>query len=289
MIPDSCILLTRGSPLARRQTDLVSQAIREKFPRCSLKTEVLVTTGDKQLEWSLEKTGGKGLFTSELENALLAGRGDIAVHSAKDLPTEIPAGLNIIGYLPRANASDMLVRRENVETPKVIATGSPRRRTQARPYFPNVTFTELRGNVETRLKKIAAGDADASFLAAAGLARLGIHDWPGLVFEKWGLEKMVPAAGQAAIALQIRAADADFFAPICDAATGRAVLIERTFLARLGEGCHTAFAVHYRNGEVHIFREDFGRKAFAFDETICGDVAKLTAQVDAIIATLMRS
>ncbi len=262
--PPACILLSRKSPLARRQAELAAAAIGQFAPQCQIETRLFVTTGDQQLAWSLEKSGGKGLFTSELENALLAGAGDVAVHSAKDLPTEMPAGLAIAGYLPRANPADVLVRRTDCPVPRKIASGSPRRRAQAKQIFPSATFVELRGNVDTRLKKIATGEADATFLAAAGLERLGITAWPGLCFEHWDLEKMIPAAGQAAIALQVRAEEFSVYQPLCDPATTRAVTIERAFLQALGEGCHTAFAVHYRDAAVHIFREDIGRRSFPF-------------------------
>lgn len=272
--PSVCTLLSRKSPLARRQAELTAAAITQFSPHCQVQTKLLVTTGDQQLAWSLEKTGGKGLFTSELENALLASMGDIAVHSAKDLPTEMPVGLAIAGYLPRANPADVLVRRTDCPIPGKIATGSPRRRAQAKQIFPEAEFIELRGNVDTRLKKIAMGEADATFLAAAGLERLGISAWPGLFFEHWDLERMIPAAGQAAIALQVRAEELPAYQPLCDPATTRAVTIERAFLQALGEGCHTAFAVHYCEEEVHMFREDIGRKTLSFaadapvDETV---------------------
>lgn len=283
-VPSKITIVTRGSPLARRQTELTIERFSRLLPGVEFHTEIIVTTGDKRTEWSLEKQGGKGLFTSELEEALREGRGDVAVHSAKDLPTEMPEGLTIAGYLPREDAADMLIRREDAVRPKTIATGSPRRRTQANIHFPDATFTELRGNVDTRLKKIAAGDADASFLAAAGLNRLGIRSWPGLVFERFGLDRMVSAAGQAAVAIQTRAEDAAIYAPLLDAPTGRAVTIERRFLARLGEGCHTAFAAHWVDGKIHLFRDDFGRHTYELADTPCD--RELDAKVDAIIARL---
>lgn len=284
--PARLTIVTRGSPLARRQTELTIERLSKLLPGTEFVTEIIVTTGDKRTEWSLEKQGGKGLFTSELEAALREGRGDIAVHSAKDLPTEMPEGLTIAGYLGREDAADMLIRRADVTTPRTIATGSPRRRTQASIHFPDAKFTELRGNVDTRLKKIAAGEADASFLAAAGLNRLGIKSWPGLVFERFGLDRMVPAAGQAAVAIQTRLTDAAFFAPFLDADAARAVTIERRFLARLGEGCHTAFAAHWENGYIHLFRDDFGRHTYAFPAP-AGEAA-LDAAVDAILKKLCR-
>ena len=276
------VLLTRGSPLARRQADLTSARLGAALGR-PVEIRIVVTTGDRQTNWSLEKQGGKGLFTAELEEALRRGEGDIAVHSAKDLPTEMPAGLALAGFLPREDTRDTLVRRADVAAPRRIATGSPRRRAQGALLFPGAGWTELRGNVDTRLRKVAEGQADATFLAQAGLNRLGIHAWDGLVFEPIGLDRMVPAAGQGAVALQTRAEDAALYAPALDAATARAVTIERLFLARLGEGCHTAFACHVAGDRVSLFREDFGRRDHAM--TAC-DATEAAPLVDRILSNL---
>jgi hydroxymethylbilane synthase len=174
----------------------------------------------------------------------------------------MPSGLTLAGFLPREDPRDTLVRRAEISTPRKIATGSPRRRAQGSKLFKDVEWSELRGNVDTRLRKVAEGQADATFLAQAGLNRLGIHAWEGLVFETMTLSQMVPAAGQGAIALQTRADEAGLYASALDAATARAVGIERLFLARLGEGCHTAFACHVSGENVSIYRDDFGRHDF---------------------------
>ncbi|MES2692982.1 MAG: hydroxymethylbilane synthase, partial [Verrucomicrobiota bacterium] len=147
------VLATRKSPLALAQTEMVAAHLRNQL---GVETELLkiVTTGDKQTEWSLEKRGGKGLFTSELEEALKRGEADVAIHSTKDLPGDMPEGLAIGGYLPRADPRDVLVMRSGIDEPKTIATGSPRRRLQISMMFPGVQFSEIRGNVDTRLKKI---------------------------------------------------------------------------------------------------------------------------------------
>lgn len=260
------ILVTRGSPLALQQTRDAAARL-EAALGVATEVRILTTTGDRQAAWSLEKQGGKGLFTAELEQALLRGEADVAVHSSKDLPTEMPAGLAIAGCLPRQDARDVLVRRADVATPRRIATGSPRRRAQGRLTFPAAEWTELRGNVDTRLRKLAQGEAEASYLAASGLDRLGIAAWDGLSFERVELARMVPAAGQGAVALQTRAADADRLAPAgCDRTTF-SVMVERLFLAKLGEGCHTAFACHHAAGRLHLFREDCGRHEFEFPAT----------------------
>ena len=252
------VLATRKSPLALTQTEMVAAHLRNQL---GVETELLkiVTTGDKQAEWSLEQRGGKGLFTSELEAALQRGEADVAVHSTKDLPGDMPSGLAIGGYMPRADARDVLVLRAGVETPATIATGSPRRRMQVQRLFPEVAFTEIRGNVDTRLRKIGEQHvADGTILAAAGLKRLGIETWPGIDFAPLAYDQMVPAVGQGAIAVQCREPDAAKFAAVFDAATARAVTLERAFQAALGGGCHTAFAAHVTPDALFVFHENFG-------------------------------
>jgi len=249
------ILATRKSPLALVQTNLVAAHLAQAL---STETELLkiVTTGDKQVEWSLEQKGGKGLFTSELEAALLNRQADVAVHSTKDLPGEMPAGLAIAGYMPRVDPRDVLVIRAGLTAPTTIATGSPRRRLQISRKFPAVQFTEIRGNVDTRLRKIAEQNvADGTVLAAAGLQRLGIAGWPGLEFRPLAYSEMVPAVGQGAIAVQCRATDAARFAAAFDAATAQSVALERAFQNALGGGCHTAFGAHVEGGMLYFFHE----------------------------------
>ncbi len=281
-IPDQVLVLaTRRSPLAKRQAEMAREALAA-MPGAwwkSIELLELTTTGDQQRDWSLAQQGGKGLFTRELEDALLEGRAHLAVHSAKDLPTTLPDGLDLAGFLPRADARDVLVRRADIPTPRRIATGSPRRQSQSRAWWPNAEWTELRGNLDTRLKKIARGEADATFLAAAGLHRLGITSWEGLVFEPVPLEKMVPAAGQGAIALECRASDARKFAPALCADTARSVLVERSVLWALGGGCHSASAVHFVGDTLHLFHEPKGRATFIIKES---EPAKASAR--AIIA-----
>jgi hydroxymethylbilane synthase len=252
------VLATRKSPLALAQAGLVAAFLAERLgAQCELLK--VVTTGDRQAEWSLEEKGGKGLFTKELEAALLRNEADVAVHSAKDLPGEAVPGLSTAGYLPRGDPGDTLVVRAGVGTPRSIATGSPRRRRQAALLYAGAEFTEIRGNVDTRLRKIAdLGVADATILAAAGLARLGIASWPGAEFRPMGLEGMVPAVGQGAIALQCRSADEALLAGVLDAATARALGLERAIQSALGAGCHTALGVHATPGTLYLFHESVG-------------------------------
>lgn len=252
------ILATRKSPLALAQTEMVAAHLRAQL---GVETELLkiVTTGDKQTEWSLEKRGGKGLFTSELEAALRRGEADVAVHSTKDLPGDMPEGLAVGGYMPRADTRDVLIMRTGIETPKLVATGSPRRRMQLQRLFTEVQFTEIRGNVDTRLRKIGQQHvADGTVLAAAGMARLGISSWPDVEFAPLDFTQMVPAVGQGAIAVQCREGDAAKFAAVFDAPTMRAVTVERAFQNALGGGCHTAFAAHVEGEMLHLFHENTG-------------------------------
>ena len=262
------VLATRKSPLALRQSELVAARLREVL---GVETDLLkiVTTGDKQAEWSLENKGGKGLFTGELEAALLRGEADIAFHSTKDLPGEMAAGLAIAGYLPRADVRDVLILRSGVLSPKTLATGSPRRRLQLTKLFPSVEFSEIRGNVHTRLKIIAEQHvADGTVLAAAGMARLSITSWPGLVFRPLEFSEMVPAVGQGAIAVQCRSAEPARFATAFDAPTARAVALERAFQTALGGGCHTAFGAHVTADTLYFFHETVGlrRAALSIEE-----------------------
>lgn len=260
------ILATRKSPLALAQTHLVAAHLRA---RLGVEVDLLkiVTTGDKQAEWSLEQKGGKGLFTSELEQAVLRGEADFAVHSTKDLPGDMAPGLAVAGYLPREDAHDILVLRAGVARPKTIATGSPRRRLQLAKLYPEIAFSEIRGNVDTRLRKIGELHvADGTVLAAAGLKRLGIASWPGVEFHALGVVDMVPAIGQAAVAIQGRASETAKYAGVFDAATARAVSLERAFQSAMGGGCHTAFAVHALPDVLHLFHENTGYRRVALTD-----------------------
>jgi hydroxymethylbilane synthase len=252
------VLATRKSPLALAQAELVAAYLLRKT---GLVCEFLkvVTTGDRQADWSLEAKGGKGLFTLELETALLRGEGDLAIHSAKDLPGDAAPGLATVGYLPREDPRDALVVRAGAGSPKSVATGSPRRRRQASLLFSDLEFVEIRGNVDTRLRKVAEQRvADATILASAGLKRLGIASWPGLEFRMLDLESMVPAVGQGAIAVQCRTSDVGRFEGVFDAHTARMVGLERAVQLALGGGCNTALGAHATDGALHLYHETVG-------------------------------
>ena len=283
MSEENIILATRGSPLALAQCELVRVFLGKCFPGTDVSVLKLTTTGDQRRDWSLEEQGGKGLFTKELEVALLEGKADIAVHSAKDLPAVLEGGLDVVGYLPRDSVHDVFVRSDSAGKPKTIASGSPRRRAQACFRFPDADWVGIRGNVSTRLEKVSKGFADATILAAAGLKRLGIESWPGLSFDPLDLEEMVPAAGQGAIAMEIRSNDRNRFRNIGDRETGLAVRIEKLLLKKLGLGCHSAVGAHWSDGEFLVYHEKSGFKRYEVRDE---GKEKLEKAIDRIVGDL---
>jgi hydroxymethylbilane synthase len=210
---------------------------------------VIRTTGDRIIDRALAEAGGKGLFTKELDEALLDGRIDIAVHSAKDLPTLLPPAVSLRGYLAREDARDALIAPrfgslERLPQGANIGTASVRREAQLRRLRPDITARLLRGNVDTRLRKIDEGECDATLLALAGLKRLGLADKATQILDP---VSFVPAVGQGAIALMTRADDEEIAArlrPVLDAPTGIALAAERAFLGKLDGSCRTPIAGH---------------------------------------------
>ncbi len=236
---------TRPSKLARWQTTNVMQSLEAAHADLTCLDEVFVTQGDKVLDKPLPKIGGKGLFTEELEAALLEGRVDAAVHSLKDLPTENPPGL-IVGAIPvRADARDALVSPSGYTLATLpenakVGTSSPRRAAQLLAQRPDLQIADIRGNVDTRLRKLMEGQYKAVVFAVAGLSRLGFDAELKDGMQILGYDEMLPAPGQGALAIQCRA-DADstlgLLAAIEHNATRLAVTAERAFLAGLGGGC----------------------------------------------------
>jgi hydroxymethylbilane synthase len=239
---------TRGSALALAQTQLVLDALHQRWPDLKVRVERITTSGDARRDVPLA-TLGPGAFVSEIEAALRERRIDVAVHSAKDLPSRLAPELRIGAVLERADPRDVLVSRNGVTLRDLpararIGTGSPRRACQLRAARPDVQVLDVRGNVDTRLRKLAAGEFEALVLAAAGMIRLGRADEA----TEW-LEPMVmlPAVAQGAIAVEVRANDQeilDLIAPLDHAPTATAVAAERAFLARLGAGCTAAVAAY---------------------------------------------
>ena len=243
---------TRPSKLARWQTTNVMHSLEATHADLTCIDEVFVTQGDKILDKPLPKIGGKGLFTEELEAALLDGRVDAAVHSLKDLPTENPAGLTVGAIPVRADARDALVSDAGYTLATLpenakVGTSSPRRAAQLLAKRPDLQIADIRGNVDTRLRKLMDGQYDAVVFAAAGLKRLGFDAELGEQMQILGYDEMLPAPGQGALAIQCRA-DADatlgLLAAIEDSATRMAVTAERAFLAGLGGGCAVPVAAY---------------------------------------------
>ncbi len=240
---------TRGSALARWQTDWVIARLQAAWPGLACSVRCYTTAGDRTLDRSLPEIGGKGLFTAELENALRAGEIDLAIHSLKDLPIDDGPGLTLGAICEREEARDALVARDGrtLETLPVgaqIGTSSLRRAAQILAARPDVTILPLRGNVDTRVRKALNGDYDAIVLAAAGLRRL---DLAGHISELLPFAVMLPAPGQGALAVQCRADDVStrgLLVPLDHPGTRAAVTAERAFLAALGGGCAAPVAAH---------------------------------------------
>lgn len=256
------LIATRKSPLALKQTAMVRACLAEKLPEQRFENLELNTKVDERLNWSLEKRGGIGLFTKELEEALIERRAELAIHSAKDMPTVLPEGLSIAGYLSRARVNDVLVHRKDSPNPKIIASSSPRRRIQVSLLYPDTKWTTIRGNVGSRLRKIADGECEASLLAAAGLDRLDITAFDGLEFIELSVEQVVPAPGQAAIAVQCRSEDLAKYKDLFCIETKLAVTLEKAFLKRLGSGCQIPVGAYYKEGAFQIYHPKVGHKTF---------------------------
>ncbi|MGJ8653956.1 MAG: hydroxymethylbilane synthase [Opitutaceae bacterium] len=279
-MPTPIQIATRKSPLALKQTEMVRAWLAEKLSEDTFEELRLSTNVDERLSWSLEKRGGIGLFTKELEDALLDGRASLAVHSAKDMPTAIQDDLRIAGYLPRARANDVLVHRNDCPVPTSIATSSPRRRAQLTLLQDAAEWTTLRGNVGTRLRKIAEDkEAEATLLAAAGLDRLDIVAYEGLTFVELPIEQVVPAPGQAAVAIQCREADLEKYQDLFCKQTKLAVELERTFLRKLGGGCQTPVGAHYAGGTFYIFHPEVGHTTFEFELDAIQDIEPIIETV----------
>jgi hydroxymethylbilane synthase len=240
---------TRPSALARWQTDHIIHLLQARFPGLDCKVELIRTTGDRMLDKPIPEIGGKGIFTYELEEALRAGRVDAAVHSLKDLPTEESPGLVIGVILKRGDARDVWICRaghtlETLSPDARVGTSSIRRRAQLLALRPDLLIESIRGNVDTRLRKVQEGQYNAIVLAAAGVIRLGLQ---GHITEYLSLEEMLPAPGQAALAVQCRVEDKttrSLLTTLDHPPTRLAVTAERAFLNRLGGGCSLPVAAY---------------------------------------------
>jgi hydroxymethylbilane synthase len=233
---------TRHSKLARAQTAWVQGKLAEKYPNAKIETILIKTSGDRFVQASLQAIGGKGIFTKEIEEALLRNEIDIAVHSMKDLPTELAAGLVIAAVPAREDPRDVLVSDGAETLSKLspdarVATGSLRRRAQILHHRPDLQVVPIRGNVDTRLKKLDGGECDALIMAAAGLKRIGRGE---RIAEYIANDICLGAAGQGALGLESRQDESmrEELSFLHDPLTFAEVFAERSFLNRLGGGCH---------------------------------------------------
>jgi len=242
MIKKTVKIGTRGSQLALYQALRVQEELASTFPGHNFEIEIIKTKGDKILDVALSKIGDKGLFTKEIENALLDGRIDLAVHSLKDLPTMLPEKLCLGGVLKRGEFRDALISKHGkklseLNNKDIIATSSLRRRAQLLKYNPEFNIIDIRGNVNTRLKKMYDGHCDVMVMAAAGLQRLNFGEKITEILEP---EVIIPAVSQGAIAIEIRENDS-FIKELTEGVTHNhtlnAVLAERVFLNKLEGGC----------------------------------------------------
>ena len=244
---------SRESRLAVIQSELFMASVREHFPDIELELVTMKTTGDKILDRTLDKIGGKGLFVKELDLALRSGRVDVTVHSCKDLPMEENPELPILAYSKREDPRDTLVLPEGateLDKSKPLGCSSLRRTMQLRRLFPDMEIVPVRGNVLTRLNKLDSGQFSALVLASAGLKRLGLES---RIARYFSVDEILPAAGQGILAAQCRADEDTYFLRGFDDAAGRAcALAERAFVRTLDGGCTSPVAAHavLRGGEL---------------------------------------
>lgn len=294
---DKIIIGSRGSKLALTQSHWVAAQLRQANPGLTVEITEIKTTGDRNLGASLSELGGKGAFTKELEDALLDGRCHLAVHSMKDLPTELPPGLGVLCAPAREDTRDVVILREQARESELplgflpygvkIGSSSLRRRAQLQALRPDLRVVEFRGNVDSRLRKLAEGEVDACILAAAGVRRLGLlHEATmrvdGLHFRYLETPQWLPAVGQGALALEGRLENgvpAKLLSSLNDSATFAATVCERAFLNRLGAGCqapvgalaritpdggiHLDVAIYSRDGATCVQHSDSGDAAHA--------------------------
>jgi hydroxymethylbilane synthase len=264
------IIGTRGSPLAMAQVGIVRGLLQKTDPALSLETKIIKTSGDNFTNLSLIAGGGKGLFTKEIEEHLSRGEIDVAVHSMKDLPTVLPDRLMIGAVPPREDAHDVFISKkfqsiQELSNGARVATSSIRRRAQLLARRPDLQIEEIRGNVETRLRKLAENDGlDALILAAAGLRRLGLwRRFGNFQWQEIDFEVMIPAVGQGAIACEVREDDngtREALARVNDVNTAACTTAERVFLRALGGGCQVPYAAHAtaEGGQLRMISATFG-------------------------------
>ncbi|MBF8264264.1 MAG: hydroxymethylbilane synthase [Dehalococcoidia bacterium] len=251
------IVGSRGSPLAMAQTQDVIRQLNGKYPEVQFNIKKITTQGDVITNKPLPKLGGKGLFVKELEVALINSEIDFAVHSFKDLPTELTPGLIVGAITKRVDPRDALVSKngetlDDLPPGSTVGTSSPRRASQILAYRPDLEIVDLRGNLDTRLRKVNTGEVDAAVLAAAGLIRLGLAD---KITQLLSPEICLPAVGQGALAIEVRQDNleiADMVKVLNHEATNQAICAERACLVHLGGGCNVPIGVYGRVKEGTI-------------------------------------
>lgn len=248
------IVGTRGSKLALAQTNYVIGLLKEKTQEAGFEIKIIRTTGDKLRDTPLAKIGGKGIFVKEIDEAVATGKVDFAVHSMKDVPTELRKGLGIVSVPRRENPADALVSRENtpfesLPEKAVIGTSSLRRRAEALHKRRDLLIKDVRGNVDTRLRKLRSGEYDALIMAKAGLKRLGFEE---VVTQELPVQEFLPAVGQGAVAVvaPMGSEHIKLLRTINDEESLHRVKAERAFLRRLGGGCQVPMGVYTEVREV---------------------------------------
>jgi hydroxymethylbilane synthase len=236
---------SRGSRLALIQAELAADALRAVYPDVDVAIVPMTTAGDRDRSKPFGEIGERGVFVKEIEEALLAGRIDAAVHSAKDMTSTNTAGLAVGAYLAREDPRDALCGADGLRPGMRVGTASVRRRAELLALDPTLSVEPLRGNVDTRLRKMGERGLDAIVLSSAGLDRLGLSGEIGYRFPP---EELLPEAGQGAVALQVRAGEEELVAAADDAETRRRVEAERACVARIGGGCLAPIAAHHDGG-----------------------------------------
>lgn len=253
------ILGTRRSPLALIQAGMVKEALEANFPGLSVELKEMVTSGDKILDAPLAKIGDKGLFVKELESALIDGSIDLAVHSAKDMPTDLPEELTLAAFTPREDPRDVFVGAAeslaDLRRGARVGTGSLRRRSQLLAARPDIEVVDIRGNVDTRIRKIEELRLDGTILAAAGLRRLGREEEAAFCFQ---VREMVPAVGQGVLAIETRCDDQpvlEAVGSLNDDSSSAVVRAERALMARLEGGCQVPIGANASiwQGEIVMY------------------------------------
>lgn len=290
---------TRGSRLALIQTEMVIRRLQQELTAdsdLSFHPVTFTTKGEIFGNVSLSSIGGRGVFSGEIEEALVAGKVDLAVHSAKDLPSEVHSETALLAVIPREDPADVLImpKTRNGDIPKIIGTGSPRREFLIKKIYPEAECRLLRGNVPTRLEKLKSGEYDAIILAAAGIKRLGLDHEECFDYIKLPPDSFIPAGGQGIIALQVRKDHRLFTSleKLVHRRTQTALDAERLVLRKTGAGCHEATGVHAFSSALRTEEEEtltvkyfLFRNGRLFSDSVTGDPKRYTELIDRLLGS----